>query len=170
MLSKELLQEFLHMGAGWEAAGLHYCKESANLIITVKETKALWSHQSCPYCHGRSVHAAGHAKKRRWRHLDAFDVKSVIECALPNGKCSNCGRVFQVKAGWEGRSRHYTKSFEAFALSLVKETTVKNASRVLSETDQRLWRMLFSYMEKAQGELSTVAISILHREWKRTGK
>jgi transposase len=168
MVTKELLQEFLQLEDLWEPAGVQYCQSSSTLIVTVKEMNALWSRHACPHCKSRHIALASHGKKRTWRHLDGFNAKTMIECALPSGKCSECERVFQVQPRWVGRSRHFTRAFEAFALSMIRETSIKNASRILCESDQRLWRMLFTYIEGLPGELSTIATSILHREWSRT--
>ena len=52
----------------------------------------------------------------------------------------------------------------------MKETTVKSASKVLCESDQKLWRMLFAYAEEGPGALSDLAISIVHREWDKIGR
>jgi hypothetical protein len=45
-----------------------------------------------------------------------------------------------VSPPWEGRGKHFTKEFEAFALTLMREMPVKKAGEILGETDQRLWR------------------------------
>jgi hypothetical protein len=51
----------------------------------------------------------------------------------------------------------------------MKETTVKSASKVLCESTQTLWRMLFAYAEGGGGALSDLAVRIVHREWDKIG-
>ena len=169
MFSKDLLAEFLQLDDQWEPAEIKYCRTAGAMIITAIATETLWKGLVCPRCNGREINQVDEGKKQVWRHVDGFGVKTLIECALPHARCPVCRHVFQVKPCWLGKSRHFTKGFEAYALSLLRETNVKSASRVLGISDQQLWRMLFSYIEGVHGELSTVAISILHREWGKTG-
>jgi hypothetical protein len=51
---------------------------------------------------------------------------------------------------WEGRSKHFTKEFEAFALTLTREMPVKKAGEILGETDKRMWRMLHAHVAAAR--------------------
>jgi hypothetical protein len=41
----------------------------------------------------------------------------------------------------EGRSKHFTQEFEAFALTLMREMPVKRAGQILGESETRLWQM-----------------------------
>jgi len=168
MFSRDLLAELLLLGDGWEPSEIKYSQTAGTMVIVVTATEALLGELVCPYCNGREISYGDCGKKQVWRHVDGFCVKTLIECALPNARCSVCRHVFQVKPSWLGKSRHFTKGFEAFALSLLRETTVRSASRVLGISDQQLWRILFAYVKGVHGELSTVAISVLHREWSKT--
>ncbi len=47
----------------------------------------------------------------------------------------------------EGRSKHFTHEFEAFAVTLMREMPVKRAGQILGESDTRMWRMLFAHVE-----------------------
>jgi len=167
MLSKELLLDLLQLGEGWEPSEIHSGPVAGTLTVAVKALNSLWTQQECSRCQNRGLHPTDYAKRQVWRHLDGFNHKTLIACDLPRLKCSECGHRCQIKPSWQGRSRHFTKNFEAYALSLIRETSVRGASRVLSESDQRLWRMLFAYVEGVRGELSAVAIGILHREWNK---
>jgi len=71
-------------------------------------------------------------------------------CALPRGRRSQDGAVYRVTPPWEGRSKHFSKEFEAFALTLMREMPVKKAGEILGETDQRMWRMLHAHVEAAR--------------------
>jgi transposase len=54
-----------------------------------------------------------------------------------------------VTPPWEGRAKHFTKEFEAFALTLMREMPVKKAAEILGEQDTRMWRLLLAYVEEA---------------------
>ena len=55
---------------------------------------------------------------------------------------SDDGKVYRVPPSWEGRSKHFTQEFEAFAVTLMREIPVKRAGQILGESDTRMWRML----------------------------
>jgi hypothetical protein len=59
-----------------------------------------------------------------------------------------------VTPPWEGRSKHFTQEFEAFALTVMREMPVKRAGQILGESDTRLWRMLFDRLKAAHARLS----------------
>ena len=69
-------------------------------------------------------------------------------CAAP-GPCKGCGKVWTVKAPWEGKGKHFTRDFEAFSLTLMREMPVKRAGGILGETGTRLWRMLLAHVKAA---------------------
>ena len=165
MVSKELLLDLLQLGEGWEPSQVQFSKAAGTLTIALQALPSAWERQSCPRCQSPKLDSIDCTKKQIWRHLDGFNHKTLLECVLPRAKCSGCGHRFPLKPQWQGKTRHFTRSFEAFALSVIRETTVRGAARVLNESDQRLWRMLFAYVEGVRGEFSTVAIGILHRDW-----
>jgi transposase len=65
---------------------------------------------------------------------------------LPRGQCSKSGKVYQIRPPWEGLSKHFTKAFGAFALLLMREMPVLAVSRIVKESDTRLWRMLKAHV------------------------
>ena len=62
--------------------------------------------------------------------------------------------MYRVTPPWEGRSKHFTQEFEAFALTLMREMPVKRAGQILGESDTRMWRMLFAHVKAAHARLS----------------
>ena len=38
---------------------------------------------------------------------------------------------------------------------------------MLQESEQRIWRMLFAYVDEVEGRLSALAIAAVQKEWKR---
>ena len=91
------------------------------------------------------------------RRRDSGDIsmnhECVLQCALPRGKCLDCRHVYRVQPPWEGKGKHFSKEFEAFALTLCREMPVKRASDILGESDQSLWRMLKAYVSEAHEQL-----------------
>lgn len=142
------------LGDQWTVRAVEYDETKRTVSIKVSETSQLWLDETCPYCGRKPVGGYDHAPERTWRHLNVCQLDSLICSALPRGKCKSCGAVYQVKAPWEGRSKHFTQEFEGFALLLMREMPVKKAGEILGETDQRLWRMLFAHVDAAHAHLS----------------
>ena len=90
----------------------------------------------------------------QWQHLNAFNKECVLVCALPRGRRDDDSKVYRVTPPWEGRSKHFTQEFEAFALTLMREMPVKRSAQILGESETRMSRTLFAYMKAAYERLS----------------
>ena len=55
---------------------------------------------------------------------------------------------------WDGRSKHFTQEFEAFAVIMMREMPVKRAGQILDESDTQMWRMLLAHVKAAHARLS----------------
>jgi transposase len=143
-------EKLLGLGASWKVIRTDYEEERNTFVICVSETEALWPEESAK-C-GQTVICYDHVEPMQWRHLNVFNKECVIVSALPRGRRSQEGTIYRVTPPWEGRSKHFSKEFEAFALTLMREMPVKKAGQILGETDQRLWRMLHAHVEAAHAQ------------------
>lgn len=148
----------LGLNEGWRVITAVYEEPENRFVIQVEETAELWALESKRL--KEEVTCYDHVAPMEWRHLNVFNKESVIICALPRGRyldrnASLHGRekVYRVTPPWEGKSKHFTRDFEAFALTLMREMPVKKAGEILGETDKRLWRMLFLHVEEAYRKL-----------------
>jgi len=144
----------LALGESWRIQQVEYVAKEGKVLIRVEETAALWQTEKCPHCGRMTVRGYDHAPERHWRHLNVCQLQSEIVSGLPRGECTECQKIYTVRAPWEGRSRGLTQEFEAFALTLMREMPVSKAGEILGETDQKLWRALFAHVAAAWSELS----------------
>jgi transposase len=154
MIPEKVFQQILCLGDGWKVASVEYIEAARRVEIHVEETPKLWAQEKCPKCDRQPVGGYDHLAERTWRHLNVCQLGAVICCPLPRGQCKTCGHVYQIKAPWEGSSKHFTQEFEGFALTLMREMPVKKAGQILGETDQRLWRMLMAHVWAAYRQSS----------------
>lgn len=150
---EKLFQELLGLGDAWVVERATYAGERGVLELHVRETPRLWDRERCPEDGSGGVVCHDHVRGLRWRHLNAFAKETEIVCDLPRGKCPACGKVWRVTPPWEGRAKHFTKEFEAFALTLMREMPVAKAAEILGESDTRMWRMVLGYVEEAYGQV-----------------
>jgi transposase len=148
MRPEETFHQLLGLGQSWKVIRTDYEAEQNTLVICVAETEALWAEES-QQC-GQAVSCYDHVEPMQWRHLNVFNKECVIVSALPRGRRKDDGVIYRVTPPWEGRSKHFTKEFEGFALTPAREMPVKKAGKILGETDQRLWRMLHAHVEAAR--------------------
>jgi transposase len=145
---EETFHQLLGLGESWQVVRTEFEEKTNTFVLCVAETSALWEEES-QKC-GQAVRCYDHVEPMQWRHLNVFNKECVIVSALPRGKRQEDGAVYRVTPPWEGRAKHFTKEFEAFALTLMREMPVKKAGEILGETDQRMWRMLRSHVAAAR--------------------
>jgi len=156
MIAEKAFERLLGLNECWEVVGAEYEEEEGGrFLIIVRETAKLWPTLKCPEskCASDGITCYDHAPARTWRHMDAFGKKTQVLCEPPRGKCPCCQTVFRVPVPWEGEGKHFTKDFEAFALTLMREMPAAKAAEIVRENDTRLWRMLFAHMGKAYAQL-----------------
>ena len=104
----------------------------------------------CPEC---GVPCGVHdARERTWRHLDIWQFRTYVHCAVPRTDCPEHG-VRTVLMPWEVRpNSHFTALFEAQVLAAcMRGSTVKAVAEALGEDDRRLWDMLGRAVAQARG-------------------
>ena len=104
----------------------------------------------CPEC-GVPC-GARDARGRTWRHLDIWQFRTYVHCAVPRTDCPEHG-VRTVPMPWEVRpNSHFTALFEAQVLAAcMRGSTVKAVAEALGEDDRRLWDMLGRAVAQARG-------------------
>ncbi len=152
MTPEETFSQLLGLGKSWRVVRTEFEEKTSTFVICVEETAELWPEESGRT--GTTVTCYDHVEPMQWRHLNVFNKECVIVCALPRGLRSNDEKIYRVTPPWEGRSKHFTQEFEAFALTLMREMPVKRAGEILGESDQRMWRMLFAHVDAAYARLS----------------
>lgn len=155
MIPEKAFSHLLQLDDKWEVCAAQFeTKPIEKFLLVVRETEKLWPSLVCPGGHSerKKIVCHDHAAPRTWRHLDAFGKRTEILCTLPRARCQ-CGSVWTVQAPWEGKGKHFTKDFEAFGLTLMREMPVRRAGEILGETDTRLWRMLHAHVREAHAAM-----------------
>jgi len=148
MTPEKMFHQMLGLGKEWEVVGSEFQPENHLVTLHVRETAGFWSSCRCPECQAETT-CYDHTEELVWRHLNVFEHKCEIHCRLPRAQCRTCKKTYRVRPPWEGLSKHFTSSFEALALLLMRETPVATAAEMVGETDTRLWRMLFAHVDAA---------------------
>ena len=156
MIPEKAFERLLGLDECWAVVAAEYETEpEERFFLVLRETDKLWPGLRCPVatCGHPEVVCHDHTEGRVWRHLDAFGKRTELLCAPARARCKACRHVWRVPVPWEGEGKHFTRDFEAFALTLMREMPMKKAGDILGEGDTRLWRLLFKHVAKAYGAL-----------------
>jgi len=83
---------------------------------------------TCPLC-GKTA-ARYDTRKRRWRHLDTCQYRTVLVADVPRVQCEQHG-VHQVGVPWSEAGSRFTALFEALAIDWMKEASLSALHRRL---------------------------------------
>src|SRR5258705_4232572 len=156
MIPEKAFERLLGLDECWEVSAAEYETDPVErFLLVVHETAKLWGKLVCTIntCRHQKVVCHDHTDARVWRHLDAFGKRTEVLCQPPRARCGACRHVWRVPLPWEGENKHFTRDFEAFALTLMREMPMKKAGDILGENDTRLWRLLFAHVDKAYAAL-----------------
>jgi transposase len=105
---------------------------------------------SCSKCEAQ--YSAYDSVEKQWRHLNFFEHETYLHARTPRTNCSEHG-VLQVAVPWTANNSGFTILFEAFIMAMVKAMPVAVVARMIKESDQKLWRVIKHYVNKAVKEM-----------------
>ena len=128
---KETLEEFyngiLGIESPWEVVSIS--RESESRVVTAQVHYKNDIQLQCPECKANSkLHDH---RKRRWRHLDSCNHKTIIEASVPRVKCSEHG-VKQLPVIWAEKNSRFTLEFESTVLLWLKEDSISTVGNNFS--------------------------------------
>ena len=120
MNDKELYKRILGINGSWEVTDvqLDIIKKEVLIQVEYKSEQPV----NCPECQ-REAAKYDH-KKRRWRHLDTCQMKTIIECEIPRTNCREHG-IKQIAVPWAESNSRFTALFEALVITWMKEASIK---------------------------------------------
>jgi len=144
-VAEELFGQALGLERPWQVMRIDFdrVKRQLNLSLDFPRGSAF----PCPLCGQPS--AVHDTTEKRWRHLNFFEHECYLIARVPRVSCTIHG-VHQVSLPWARSGSGFTLLFEALAMILVREMPVAAASRILGVNDNRLWRIMGYYADRAR--------------------
>lgn len=144
MNANTLFEKALGLGDGWKVVESEMDVKGRQLRLKLDFQKGLAF--ACPEC-GEfcPVHDT---TQKRWRHLDFWQHETELIARVPRVKCEEHG-VRLAAVPWAREGSGFTLMMEAMILLLCQQMPISAAGDYLKETDQRIWRVLAHYVEKA---------------------
>jgi transposase len=112
------------------APGYRYVRQSfrgGQVTFTIDKPR---DRLRCSNCGDDDVWAQG-GEERSFRTLPIGSKPVTLKLKVPRVLCFACGKVRQVKVGFAAPRKHYTRSFERYALDLSRSMTIKDVARHL---------------------------------------
>ena len=125
MQDTQLYQQILGLVTPWRVTGVRMDRVAREIEVEVACGETAWA---CPEC-GQRAHVQDW-ERRRWRHLDSCQFKTILVADVPRVRCADHGSL-TVKVPWaEPRSR-FTAYFERLAIDVMLECSVRGACEIL---------------------------------------
>jgi transposase len=122
----ELYKKLLGVKPPWVVSDVHLELVQRSVSIIVAYDKAV--PVACPECGGQA--SIYDHQKRKWRHLDTMQFKTIIECEVPRARCEEHG-VKQLPVPWAESNARFTALFEALVIGLLGETSISGTAELV---------------------------------------
>jgi transposase len=133
-----LYQHLLGLKEPWTVARVDLDVTAQRVDVWVEHPSGLqWP---CPEC-GALGALHDHAAERVWRHLDSCQFQTLLHAEPPRMKCSE-HEVRQVRLPWAEPHARFTVLFEAFAIQVLRETSIQAARKILGITWDEAWYLM----------------------------
>jgi len=121
----QLYQQILGLVEPWTVKNVTLKPKEQEVEVEVVCTETVWG---CPQCGKRmQVHDW---ERRRWRHLDSCQFKTVITGDVPRVKCEEHGTQ-AVAVPWAEKYARFTRLFERFAIDVLQVCSATEACGIV---------------------------------------
>jgi len=140
MRDKDLYAQILGIKSPWQVADVEL--SVSNGEVTVQVEQAAGAKSCCPSCGKESP--GYDSRRRRWRHLDTCQYKTILVADVPRVKCEEHG-VVTISVPWAEPGSGFTAMFEALVIDWLKEASTLAVSRLMGLS----WNAIDGIMQRA---------------------
>lgn len=146
MRDTELYRKVLGLESPWRVSRVELSLEHRRVDVWTDHGRG--ERWPCPEC-GQEFPVYDHSEERSWRHLDTCQLRTFLHARAPRVRCPEHG-VKQVEVPWaEVRSR-FTALFECLAITVLQETHILGATRILGISWDEAWHLLERAVARGQ--------------------
>jgi len=140
MRDRDLYAKILGITAPWTVVDVKLDSVGGDVEVSIKHEEG--KRAACPVCGDASPRYD--KRKRRWRHLDTCQYRTILVADVPRVNCRRHG-VHQIKVPWAEPGSSFTALFEALAIDWLKEASIKGVAAQLRLT----WDQVDGIMSRA---------------------
>lgn len=138
----------------WTCTKIDFSSSMGKLDIWVDFTRG--TRFACPSC-ARQECPVHDTVDKQWRHLNFFQHECYLHARVPRVRCDACG-VHLVAVPWARPGSGFTLLFEALVMAMTESMPVAEVSRMVTEFDTKLWRIIRHHVEQARARESHAAV------------
>jgi transposase len=128
MRDRELYAQILGIQSPWKVKDVELELDGGEVRVEVVHAGAALP---CPCC-GKSVPGYD-TRRRRWRHLDTCQYRTILIAEVPRVECPEHG-VKQIEVPWAEEGSGFTALFERVVIDWLREASIAAVSRRLAMT------------------------------------
>ena len=140
MRDKELYAQILGIKSPWQVTGVELALSEGEVTVHVEQEEG--AVQCCPTCGEVSPGYDSH--RRRWRHLDTCQYRTILAADVPRVKCKEHG-VIMVSVPWAEPGSGFTALFEVLVIDWLKKASISAVSRLMGLS----WNAIDGIMQRA---------------------
>ena len=134
----------LRVAKGWQVTATTR-DERQRVVVDVEPTRTT---AVCSGCGETKLRIHDIKPARQWRHLDAWNVPTMVRSTLRRVRCRHCGvRVEQVP--WARTRSRFTHEFEAEVLRRARDTSILRVCRQLGLHWTSVMRLIERWVEES---------------------
>lgn len=141
-----LFTQALGLQTPWRVVSVDFRQAEGLIVFQIDNTA---QRLACPAC-GAAEQPIHDRLPRSWRHLNFFQYQAVLQARVPRVRCTACEKTTQVEVPWAREGSGFTQTLEAFIVALCEQMPVLAVARLLSVSDDRVWRVLDHHVAQAR--------------------
>jgi len=148
MFTQQLFELALHIQDPWYVKDIKFDTENKRLDIHMDFHKGAIFHYKSEKESIKGDFKVYDTEVKQWRHLNFFEHECYLHARVPRLDISeNIKRL--INPPWAGLGNGFTLLFEALVLQLASHMPVHTVSKLIKESDYKIWAMLERYVDQA---------------------
>jgi transposase len=148
MFTQQLFELALNIQDPWFIKDIQFSAENKRLDIHVDFHKGAVFHYESADENIKGDFKVYDTVDKQWRHLNFFEHECYLHARVPRLDITDTIKR-QMNPPWSGLGNGFTLLFEALVLQLASHMPVHTVSRIVSESDYKIWALLERYVNLA---------------------
>jgi transposase len=148
MFTQQLFELALNIQDPWYVKDIQFSVENKRLDIHLDFRKGAVFHYESADENIKGDFKVYDTVDKQWRHLNFFEHECYLHARVPRLDITDSVKRL-IDPPWSGVSNGFTMLFETLVLQLASHMPVHTVSRIVSESDYKIWAMLERYVNRA---------------------
>lgn len=148
MLTQQLFELALNIQDPWYIKDIQFSAENKRLDIHIDFRKGAIFHYESADENIKGNFKVYDTVDKQWRHLNFFEHECYLHARIPRLDITDTIKR-QVNPPWSGLGSGFTLLFEVLVLQLASHMPVHTVSRIVGESDYKIWSLIERYVNLA---------------------